>query len=206
MLHFFHHPMSPYSRKVFMLLEEARHPFDLRIVALEKREQRSLSYLEINPSGRVPAIIDGSFILSESNAIVRYLVRKYSLHALYPVGLQEQAEIDMWWEFCNNHINRPLIDLAWQKILIKKYGGQPDDAVIERANKSLSRDLPVLNGRLMGRNYLCGSELSVADINLIPFASYADQVLNLDQFPYFKSWIGLVSSRQSWRNVVAYSG
>lgn len=206
MLHFFHHPHSPYSRKVFMLLEEAGHPFDLRTVSLEKREHRGAEYLAVNPSGRVPAIKDGDFHLAESNAILRYLVRKFALHGMYPAGLREQAEVDMWWEFCNNHINRPLMDLAWHKLLIQKYGGRPDQSVIDRAEINLRRDLPVLNERLRGRHYLCGSDLTLADINLLPFAASAKTLLPMDQFPYFNEWISLVSSRQSWRNVVAYSG
>jgi glutathione S-transferase len=206
MLHFYHHPHSAYSRKVFLFLEEAGRPFDLRTIALEKGAQRSPDYLAVNPSGRVPAISDGDFNLAESNAILRYLARKFATHHLYPTGLREQAEVDMWWEFCANHINRPLMDLAWHKLIIHKYGGKPDMAVIAKAEASLARDLPVLNARLMGRHYLCGSEFSLADINLLPFAAYAKDLLPMDQFPYFKAWIELVSARQSWRNVVAYSG
>jgi glutathione S-transferase len=206
MLHFFHHPHSPFSRKVFFLLEESGRPFDLRTVALEKREQRSSDYLAVNPSGRVPTIQDGDFNLSESNAILRYLVRRYELHQFYPLGLREQATIDMWWEFCSNHINRPMMDLAWHKLLIQKYGGKPDAAVIAKAEANLARDLPVLERHLLGRHYLVGSELSLADINLMPFAAYAKDLLRLDAFPAFQAWTKLVSTRQAWRNVVAYSG
>ena len=95
MLHFFHHPQSPFSRKVFFLLEEAGVAYDLQVVSLERREQRSHQYLEINPSGRVPAIRDGDFTLGESNAILRYLVRRFNLHSFYPHGLRDQAVVDM---------------------------------------------------------------------------------------------------------------
>lgn len=206
MLHFFHHPHSPYSQKVFFLLEEAGRPYDLRTVALEKRENRGAAYLEINPSGRVPAIKDGHFTLAESNAILRYLTRKHNLYQVYPVGIEEQAVVDMWWEFCSGHINRPLMDLAWHKILIHKYGGRPDMSVVEKAQKNLERDLPVLDAHLVGRNFLAGHELSLADINLMPFAAHARHVVPIDKFPAFKAWIQRVSERQAWRNVVAYSG
>jgi glutathione S-transferase len=206
MLHFFHHPQSPFSRKVLFLLEESGRPYDLRMVALEKREQRSADYLAMNPSGRVPTIQDGDFNLSESNAILRYLVRRYDLHQLYPSGLREQAMIDMWWEFCSNHINRPMMDLAWHKLMIQKYGGTPDSAVIAKAEANLARDLPVLERHLLGRHFLLGSELSLADINLMPFAAYAKDLFRVDAFPAFQAWTQLVSARQAWRNVVAYSG
>lgn len=206
MLHFFHHPFSPYSRKVFFLLEEAGRPYDLRTVALERRENREEAYLAVNPSGRVPAIRDGEFNLSESNAILRYLVRKYHLHQLYPSDIQEQAKVDMWWDYCSNHINRPLMDLAWNKLMVTKYGGHPDQTAIAKAEKNLERDLPVLERQLQGRTYLVTAELSLADINLMPFAAYAKDVLSLEKYPAFTAWIDRMSQRQAWRNVVAYSG
>ena len=206
MLHFFHHPLSPYSRKVFFLLEESKVAFDLQVVSLERREQRSNEYLSINPSGRVPAIRDGDFSLGESNAILRYLVRRFSLHKFYPLGLQEQACVDMWWEFCSVHINRPLIDLAWNLIMVKRYGGQPDFSIVEKAQKNLQRDLPVLERHLLGRNYLVGPELSLADINLMPFAVYAPQIISLQDFPAFSAWSQKISERQAWTTVMRYSG
>lgn len=206
MLHFFHHPFSPYSRKVFFLLEEAGRPFDLRVVALEKKENRGEEFLAVNPSGRVPAIKDGEFALAESNAILRYITRKYELETLYPSGLKEQARVDMWWDYCSVHINRPLMDLAWNKLMVTKYGGQPDPAVIAKAERNLARDLPILEKQLQGQDYLVSSQLTLADINLMPFAFYAKDVISLGDYPAFAKWIERVGSRQAWRNVVAYSG
>ncbi len=206
MLHFFHHALSPYSRKVFFLLEEAGHPFDLRTVALETKSQKDPGFLVINPAGRVPAIKDGDFSLAESNAILRYLTRKYQLHQFYPGSTEDQAKVDMWWDFCSNHINRPLVDLAWNKLMAKRFGGNPDPVVIAKAEHSLARDLPVLEKHLQGRNYLVGPTLTLADINLMPFAYYAKDILRLDDYPNFKAWIERVSARQAWRNVIAYSG
>lgn len=206
MIHFFHHHLSPYSRKVFFLLEESKVAFDLQVVSLERREQRSKEYVAINPCGRVPAIKDGEFSLGESNAILRYLVRRFSLHHIYPVGVQEQATVDMWWEFCSIHINKPLIDLAWNLTMVKRYGGQPDTSVVERAEKNLHRDLPVLERHLLGRNFLFGPELSLADINLMPFAVYAPEVMSLREFPAFTAWIQRMSDRSAWQTVLRYSG
>jgi glutathione S-transferase len=206
MIHFYHHPLSPYSRKVFFLLEESRLAYDLQVVSLERREQRTTEYLAVNPSGRVPAIRDGEFSLGESNAILRYLVRRFRLDQFYPVGLQEQALVDMWWEFCSVHINRPLIDLAWNRIMVKKFGGQPDFGVIAKAEKNIARDLPVLERHLLGRNFMFGHELSIADMNLMPFASYARDVLPMREFPMFDAWISRVGSRSSWKTVSTYSG
>lgn len=206
MIHFYHHPMSPYSQKIFFLFEELEETYDLQMIELEKKQQRSADYTSVSPAGRVPAIKDGDFCLSESNAIMHYLARKFERYDLMPLGLREQAEIEMWSEFCSHHINKPMMDIVWHRFLIAKFGGKPDHAVIAKAERLLARDLPVLEHRLLGRNYLCGPSLTLADINLMPFAHSAPMYLPMDQFPSFKRWRELVSERQAWRNVVAYSG
>lgn len=188
------------------MLEEAKLPFDLRVVSLESKQQRAPEYLEMNPSGRVPVIRDGQFTLAESNAILRYLVRRYKLDNFYPPGLSEQATLDMWWEFCSAHINKPLLDLAWNRIMVKKYGGQVDHGAIAKAEKGLARDLPVLEHHLMGRRFLAGPNLTLADINLMPFAVYAADVLALRDFPYFEAWIKRVGDMSAWATVARYSG
>lgn len=205
MLRFYHHPQSPYSQKIFFLLEEAASPYELELVALERREHRSALYKALNPSARVPAIKDGDFKLFESNAIIRYLTRRLDLHDTYPVGLQDQAQVDQWWEFCSHHINRPFLDLTWHKSLVFKYGGRPDVSIISRAERDLARDLPVLEQHLTGRHYIVGPTLSLADINLMPFAYYGSQFIALDRWPALQAWIHLVSQRQAWKNVVAGS-
>ena len=206
MLHFYHNAMSPYSKKVFFLLEESKKPYDLQVVALERGEHKKAHYLLINPAGRVPAIKDGDLVVTESNAILRYLTRKLALNQIYPAPLTDQAEVDMMWEFCSHHINKPLLDLMWNKHWARKFGREPQGQVIDAAEKYLKRDLPVLESHLLGRHYLCGPDLTLADINLMPFAQLAKDVISLQNYPAFSAWVELVSARQSWRNVVAYSG
>jgi len=203
MLHFYPHPLSPYSQKIYFLLEESNTMFDLHVISLEKRENRRSAYAELNPAGRVPAIKDGDLALSESNAILRYLVRRLNFSDLYPVGLKDQAEVDLWWEYTSHHINKPLMDLIWHKTMVSDFGGRPDFHVIARAERELARDLPVLENHLQSRNYLATAFLTLADINLMPFAHNAYKVLPLDQWPSFKRWIDFVGQRQAWRNVVA---
>lgn len=206
MLHFYHHPISPYSQKIFFLLEEAGKPYDLQTISIEKREHRSSIYRAVNPAARVPTIRDGDFTLAESNAILRYITRRFELHDFHPIGLREQAEVDHWWEFCSHHINKPLLDLVWHKFLVHRFGGRPEAVIITKAERDLARDLPILEAHLCGRNYLVGPRLTLADVNLIPFAHHANKVLSLDQWPAFARWTSVVSERQAWRNVVAHSG
>ena len=78
-------------------------------------ENRSDDYLKINPSGKIPAIDDGGFCLSESNAIMRYLCRKYRSE-FYPENIEAQANVDKWLDFTAAHLGN-----GFNKVLFNKY-------------------------------------------------------------------------------------
>jgi glutathione S-transferase len=85
---------SPYVLSAFVALTEKGLPFEVRKVALHEGAQRSAAYLETSFTARVPALVDGSFSLSESSAIVEYLEDKWpppGHPALLPRDLQRRA-------------------------------------------------------------------------------------------------------------------
>jgi hypothetical protein len=79
---------------------------DVQIVSLWKKETREPPFLAINPLGKVPAIDDGGFTLSESHTIMRYLAatRTVADH-WYPEDLEKRACVDrvLDWQFGNLH-------------------------------------------------------------------------------------------------------
>jgi glutathione S-transferase len=68
---------SPYAFSVFVTLREKRLPFQLRTVALQRHEQHADDFRRLSLTGRVPALEDGTFTVSESSAIVEYLDERY---------------------------------------------------------------------------------------------------------------------------------
>jgi glutathione S-transferase len=67
-------------------LHEAGAPFEARLVALRKAEQRSPGYLRINPKGRVPALITPAGALTETPAILAYIAQTFPAANLAPLG------------------------------------------------------------------------------------------------------------------------
>ena len=70
-------------------------------------------YRQMNPNGRVPTINDDGFILWESNAVVRYLVRKYGSGRLSPATIEAQALADSWMDWASNTLAPPVTALFW---------------------------------------------------------------------------------------------
>jgi glutathione S-transferase len=177
------HPQSPYARRVICFLDWTGIHSERIPVALERQEQRSPEYLALNPYGRVPFIVDDAdlgpagkpFALSESLAILRYLVEKHGFDDWYPKGLQMRAKSDQWLEYASQQASRPFLDLAWLRTFGPRLGMAPDEqsskVLIEVAKKKLNRELPVLDARLSEYPFLAGTRPTLSDVALYPFAS-----------------------------------
>jgi glutathione S-transferase len=86
---------SPPSRGVLLLMRKLKLEFDLKIIDCGAGDQFSEEFLKINPLHQVPVLVDGDFILTESRAIMGYLVGKYGQNStLYPSDATKRARID----------------------------------------------------------------------------------------------------------------
>src|SRR6516225_9639204 len=126
----YHLPLSPYSRKVRLVLAEKRLPFELR---LEKVWERRPEYLELNPAGTVPTLVeDNTAAIPDSTVICEYLEEAYPDTALLGRTLAERVEtrrLVAWFDgkFATE-VTRNLLGEKYHKRLLGR--GEPDAAAI----------------------------------------------------------------------------
>ncbi len=85
---------SPYVLSVFVALREKKLPFEVRDVALERREHADPAFAARSLTSRVPVLVDGDFALSESSAIDEYLEDAYAAPAharVLPADVRDRA-------------------------------------------------------------------------------------------------------------------
>ncbi len=97
----YHFP-SPNPQKVTFALLELGLDCEKIPVDLTKRAQREPAFLAVNPSGRVPVLVDGDLTLSELHAILAYLGETTA--RLWPATAAERAEALRWLLFLSQHI------------------------------------------------------------------------------------------------------
>ncbi|WP_046868270.1 glutathione S-transferase family protein [Microvirga massiliensis] len=86
----------------FMLREIGR-PFELRLVDRTRNEQKSAEYLQLNPGGLIPTLVDGSLVLFETAAIALHLADKYPDAGLAPpFGSSDRAQFYKWMVHLTN--------------------------------------------------------------------------------------------------------
>src|SRR5688572_20149033 len=97
--------MSPNTRRARFMLEELEVPYRFVPVDLMTGEQRGEAYRALNPTARVPTLVDGDLKLWESNAILVYLGEKYPERKLLGDGPRERAEVARWMYMNAAHLS-----------------------------------------------------------------------------------------------------
>ncbi len=189
MLKIYGHFMSMPTNKVRLCVSYLGLPHEYVHVDLQMGEQLKPEYLEINPAGRVPAIDDSGFKLSQSDAINKYLCALSGPSAFYPQDAQEQAMVNQWADVGSHHVMQAMARVFFNKIVCQLIGETPDEASIKTGENMLGRDLPLINSRLQEHEYLVGDQITLADINLLAGLEPADMCgIDLAQYEAITKW------------------
>jgi len=127
---------------------------------------REKPYLDLNPNGLVPTIEDGSFVLWESNSIMRYLVEKYGNGKLIPSTPEGRANANRWMDWQLTTLGPTIVPLFWG--LIRTPEEKRDRTTIENALEKTAKAWQILDDHLAKtrKGFLAGDEVSIGDIPL----------------------------------------
>lgn len=157
-------------------------------VDLFKGESHSPEFLELNPHGLSPVMVDGDFVLYESAAINLYLAEKAGSD-LAGSTPRERFEI-LQWMFWSGEQWRVFATLTFDERIGKRLMGQPEDAgIVQMAARKLRAAATVLDGHLATHSHIVGDRLTLADFDIAgPFSQNERTKIPLDEFPNLVSW------------------
>jgi glutathione S-transferase len=176
------------SNKVRFTANALGITYDYKQVNLMAGEQKSPEFLKINPAGRVPAIDDNGFKIFESTAIIKYLADKNN-SPLYPKDLQKRAVVDQWIDFSNIHVQAAINRITFNRVMYKFLNVSIDERSLNDGLKFVGQFLPMLEKQLKENKYLAGSEMTLADINLLAVLDPAEMSsIDLSAYPSLIAW------------------
>ncbi len=195
---------TPNGHKVAIMLEELGVPYQVRALHLLKNEQKEDWYLNnINPNGRIPAIIDhdaGDFAVFESGAILIYLAEKFG--QLLPKDARGRSLALQWLMFQMGGIG----PMQGQAHVFYRYAAEKIPFAITRYQNETRRLYEVLESRLQKSEYLAG-EYSIADIASYPWVKIHDWAgVDLDGLPAVQRWLEAISERPAVKRGMAVPG
>lgn len=181
------------------LLEELQREYKIIHVDLDKMEHKSEDFLRLNPNGKVPALIDGNFVIWESVAINYYLARKYKPELLGK-SIEETSLIDQWTIWMVSEF-QPHVSNIFKHSRLPGY--QRDVGFMDFCKSRVMYQTDLLEKELNGKQYLVGNKFSLADLNVASYASIHYTLHNdLSVFPNFAKWLNNMTSRPALKSVI----
>jgi len=191
---------TPNGHKVSIALEELGLEYTVRPISFEKNEQKAPWYLELNPNGRIPTIVDkdeDDFVVFESGAILIYLAEKTG--RLMPADAKERSQVIQWLMFQMGGVG----PMMGQANVFYRYAPEMIPYAIGRYQREVRRLFEVLDGRLAKHEYLAG-DYSIADIaNWAWVRTYKWSGVSIDGLPHLARWIDAIAERPGARRGVA---
>lgn len=149
---------------------------------------RRPEFLAINPAGKLPVLVDGDLVLTESVAIVLYLAEKFaSTKRLIPTDLAERAQLNRWLLFAVTELEQPLWRIARHSAIYPKEKRLPAEVALAR--EDFAAMAPVIEKHLTGREFVLGDSVTVADFVLAYTLDWANEVHLLDAFPQLAAYM-----------------
>ena len=183
---------TPNGWKASITLEELALPYKVRRIDFEKREQKEPWYLQLNPNGRIPTIVDhdnGGFAVFESGALMIYLAEKAG--RLLPSDVKGRSLVIQWLMFQMGGIG----PMMGQANVFFRYAPERIPYAIERYQREVRRLFEVLDTRLKEHEFLAG-DYSIADIaNWSWVRGYKWSGVTLDGLPNLTRWLDAIAER-----------
>lgn len=185
------------AARCMWLLEELGTPYELEPVNPANGDNRTLAYLTLNPSGKVPVMRLDDFTMSESHAINLWLAERDGTR-FWPTDPELRGRVLQWTLWTGAEF-----EPVTTGILRAKRAGAPEERIAEL--QSAAKDLVhLVELRLEKSAYLAGPEFSLADISVGSVLIYADFFgIPLAPFPKTTAWLAALKARPAFQKVFA---
>lgn len=192
------------ARSAFALYE-ARVAFTPHALDVPSGSSRAPGYLALNPMGKVPALLDGTTALWESNAINWYIAESHPEAKLLPSTPAGRASVQRWLFFQAAHVSPAAT--AVNRDLSSRHRSYwklvPDPRAAEVGRQELARYLPVLESALATSDWL-EQQFSLADLAYAPHLGFlVEGGFDFSTTPRVRDWLERLLARPAWQQARA---
>ncbi len=188
-------------KKALWALEELGLKYERIDAGMQFGVNKTPEYLGMNPTGLVPTIDDGGFVLWESHAIVRYLAAKHGAGTLWPNDLRVRADADRWMDWTHSFSREFQRPVFWP--LVRTPPEKRDLKAIEEACRKCGELLAIPDQNLSKKPYLAGSNFTMGDI---PLGCHVQLWMRLPierpRQPNLEAWFNRLCNRPAYKKIV----
>jgi glutathione S-transferase len=201
----YHLWLSPFARKIRVVLKEKNLDFTMKV---EKTWERRPEFLALNPAGDVPVLIepDGT-VLADAGAIAEFLDEVYRDKLLMGINPLDRAEVRRLSAWFDTKMNREVTENLVGEKMMKRFLalGEPNSSAIRAGKANLGYHLDYITFLVERRRWLAGDHFSLADITAAAHLSALDYLGDVpwDEHEPAKEWYARIKSRPSFRPLLA---
>ncbi|KPP89114.1 MAG: glutathione S-transferase [Rhodobacteraceae bacterium HLUCCA08] len=200
----YHYPLSPFSRKVRLMLGEKKIEVEL---VEERYWEQDPDFLRRNPAGKVPILKMGNRTMAESTAICEYIEETHPTPPLMPSGPEGRYEVRRLVAWFDDKFHREVTQkLIGERVFRKVMGtGYPDSANVKAGAKAIKYHLDYMAWLLDQRRWLAGDQMTLADFAAAAQLSCLDYISDVDwnRSETVKDWYAKIKSRPAFRSILA---
>jgi glutathione S-transferase len=197
-------PNSVNVQKVLWCLAELDVAFERIDAGMQFGRNTEADYLAMNPNGRVPTLVEGDFVLWESNAIMRYLCLAHGAQSsLYPHHPRQRAAVERWLDWTLTTVQPIERPLFWG--LIRTPPAERDMAAIQKHADASAEVWRILEHQLATRRYVEGEVFTLADVALGAYARrwFGVEGVEKPDLPHLARWFAGLEERPGFVRYIA---
>ena len=191
-------------QKVLWCLQELDLAYERIDAGMAFGKNREAEYLAMNPNGRVPTLVDGDFVLWESNSIMRYLVRAYRPQSpIYPHAPKVRAGVDRWLDWTLSTLQPVDRPVFWA--LVRTPPNQRDMVAIQKDADAEAEQWRIVDAQLSTRRFIEGDDFTLADIALGAYARrwFGVEGITKPRFTHLERWYAQLADRPGFVRFIA---
>lgn len=195
---------SPFVRKVIVFAQEKGLPVEVKPAGFG---QGSEIFAQASPFGKIPALEDGDFLISDSSAIITYMDAVKPDPELIPAEPKARARTIWYEEFADTIVQPAAVAIFFNRMVAPLVGREPD---IEAADRAEAEQLPgicdYVERVLPDSGLLVEDRFTLADIAVacpLINVGYCSPVLKAGRWPRLKQWLDSMSARPSFAVALA---
>jgi glutathione S-transferase len=182
--------------KAALYLELAGADWKPRFVDYFNGETRTPEYRRINVMGEAPVLEHRGERLSQSGAILDYLIERIGLYGWK--DNTERREVLRWLLWDNHKLTGYTATYRFLRVLAAP---PPDKAVTEEFRKRAESAWKVLDAHLGGRRYIVGDRLTIADLSACGYLFFDDELgVDWKDYPGIRAWLARIRGEPRWKH------
>lgn len=194
MIKLYDHKLSGNAYKARLLMQQLGVDFKREIVELFEGAHKTKEFARLNPCQKIPVLVDGEFVMWESNAILLYLAKKYYSNDFISDDPEIYGHIVQWVFFGKTSID-PNLALARY---LARFVPDHDQKEMEKLQTQGNSVLKILDDHLSDRDFLVGN-YSIADIACYPYVMLSPEGdFDLTYYLNIQKWIDNVESTEKF--------